>query len=149
MDGRALPTKIAQRGGVDPTLNGYSVGHWEDDNTLVIETVGVRDDTWLNGQGLPHSLNAKYTERWTRIDHNTMVMDISIDDPTMYAKPFSLGQMYFRWVPNQFLDEYICMPSEVQKYLEEEADVAGSTEGMDPQRLHSLPRPEEQEGGGQ
>jgi hypothetical protein len=147
MDGRALPTNIGVRGGVEPTLNGYSVGHWEDDNTLVIETVGVRDDTWLTGRGLPHSIHARYTERWKRIDHNTMMMEISIDDPTMYAKPFSLGQMYFRWVPNQYIDEYICMPSEVQQYLEEEADPAGSTEGLRPETLHRAPSQGEESGG--
>jgi hypothetical protein len=69
-----------------------------------------------------------------------MVMEISIDDPTMYAKPFSLGQMYFRWVPNQHLDEYICVPSEVQLYLKEEADQAGSTEGLERQSLHGQGR---------
>jgi hypothetical protein len=147
MDGRALPTKIAERGGVDTTFNGYSVGHWEDDNTLVIETVGVRDDTWLNGNGLPHSEKAKYTERWKRIDHNTMLMETWIDDPTMYTKPFSLGQQYFKWVPNQFINEYICVPSEVQGYLKDEADVAGSTEGLESQSLRGQGRGAQGEGG--
>jgi hypothetical protein len=145
MDGRALPTKIAERGGVSPTFNGYSVGHWEDDTTLVIETVGVRDDTWLTGQGLPHSDKAKYTERWKRIDHNTMLMEITVDDPVMYAKPFSLGQMYFRWVPNQFIDEYICVPSEALQYLSQEADVAGNTEGLDRVNLHGQGRNTDEE----
>jgi hypothetical protein len=140
MDGRSLPAKVAERGGVAPTLNGYSVGHWEDDNTLVIETVGVRDDTWLTGQGLPHSEKARYTERWKRIDHNTMMMETWIDDPVMYAKSFSLGQMYFRWVPNQHLDEYICVPSEALQYLKDEADQAGSTEGLASQSLHGQGR---------
>jgi hypothetical protein len=149
MDGRALPTKIAERGGVDTTFNGYSVGHWEDDNTLVIETVGVRDDTWLTGQGLPHSEKARYTERWKRIDHNTMLMEIWIDDPVMYAKKFSLGQMYFRWIPNQMIDEYICVPSEAQQYLKEEADPAGNTEGLESESLHRPPAAQGQGRSGQ
>jgi hypothetical protein len=142
LDGRALPTKIGERGGVDTTFNGYSVGHWEDDNTLVIETVGIRDDTWLNGNGLPHSDKARFRERWNRIDHNTMMMEIWIDDPTMYAKPFSLGQSYFKWVPNQQLNEYVCVPSEIQQYLKDEADLAGSTEGMESQSLRRQPNQE-------
>ena len=149
MDGRALPTKIGERGGVDATFNGYSVGHWENDNTLVIETVGVRDDTWLTAQGLPHSEKARYTERWNRIDHNTMVMEIWINDPTMYAKQFSLGQMFFRWVPNQQLDEYICVASEVQTYLSQEADLAGSTLGIESQRLRVTPARQGEGRGGQ
>ena len=138
MDGRPLPTNVAVRGGVDPTLNGYSVGRWEDDDTLVIETVGVRDDKWLTGNGLPHSVNARFTERWNRIDHNTMAMEIWIDDPAMYAEPFSMGQTYFKWVPNQQLNEYVCVPSEVQKYLSEQADLAGNTEGLESQDLRPL-----------
>jgi hypothetical protein len=137
MDGRALPTNLAVRGGVEPTFNGYSVGRWEDDNTLVIETVGVRDDKWLSGNGLPHSIHAKFTEIWKRIDHNTMMMEIWIEDPEMYKKRFSLGQSYFRWVPNQQLNEYICVPSEVQQYLTEQADLAGSTEGLERQSLRN------------
>jgi hypothetical protein len=84
-------------------------------------------------------VNARFTERWNRIDHNTMLMEIWVDDPAMYAKPFSMGQAYFKWVPNQKLNEYICVPSEVQKYLTEQADLAGSTEGMKGQSLRTLP----------
>ena len=146
LDGRALPTNVGVRGGVDPTYNGYSVGRWEDDDTLVIETVGVRDDKWLTQQGLPHSVNARFTERWNRIDHNTMMMEIWIDDPEMYAKRFSMGQAYFKWVPNQKLNEYICVPSEVQKYLTEQADLAGSTEGLKSQSLRTNPSQERGDG---
>jgi len=137
-DGRALPTNVGVPGGVDPTLNGYSVGRWEDDDTLVIETVGVRDDKWLTGNGLPHSVNARFTERWNRIDRNTMMAEIWVDDPTMYAERFSMGQSYFKWVPNQQLNEYVCVPSELQKYLSEQADLAGNTEGLESQDLRPL-----------
>ena len=54
-----------------------------------------------------------------------MMMEIWVDDPTMYAKRFSMGQTYFKWVPNQQLNEYICVPSEIQKYLKDQADQAG------------------------
>jgi hypothetical protein len=84
-------------------------------------------------------MNARFTERWNRIDRNTMVMEIWVDDPTMYTERFSMGQSYFRWVPNQQLNEYVCVPSEVQKYLSEQADLAGSTEGMESQSLRTLP----------
>jgi hypothetical protein len=76
-----------------------------------------------------------------------MLMEITVNDPVMYAKPFSLGQMYFRWVPNQMLDEYICVPSEVQTYLKDEADVAGSTEGVQGEALHRAPGPSQRDGG--
>jgi hypothetical protein len=91
-------------------------------------------------------VNARFTERWNRIDHNTMMMEIWVDDPAMYPKRFSMGQAYFKWVPNQQLNEYVCVPSEVQKYLTEQADPAGSTEGLKSQSLRTLPS--EERGGG-
>ena len=75
-----------------------------------------------------------------------MMMEIWIDDPAMYAKRFSMGQAYFKWVPNQQLNEYICVPSEVQKYLTEQADLAGSTEGLKSQSLRTLPSAERGDG---
>ena len=68
------------------------------------------------------------------------MMETWIEDPVMYTKKFSLGQNYFKWVPNQFLNEYICVPSEIQVYLKDEADVAGSTEGMAAQSLRGQGR---------
>ena len=75
-----------------------------------------------------------------------MMMEIWIDDPAMYAKRFSMGQAYFKWVPNQQLNEYICVPSEVQKYLTEQADLAGRTEGLKSQSLRTLPSAERGDG---
>jgi hypothetical protein len=137
MDGRPLPINVDGSGpdALDSQYNGFSVGHWENDNTLVIETTGMTEDTWLTGGGLPHSVNAKVTERWTRVDFNTMKVTMTVDDPAMYKKPFSLGENFYKRVPNQFINEWLCVPSEVQKYLSEQADPAGSHEGLEPQRI--------------
>lgn len=137
LDGRPLPTNVdaPTKDSLDSTYNGYSTGHWEDDYNLVIDTTGMTEDTWLTGTGLPHSVNAHVQERWTRIDHNTMKVSLKVDDPAMYKKPFSLGEYYFRWVPNQKIAEWLCVPSEVQKYLTEQANPAGSTENEAPQSL--------------
>jgi hypothetical protein len=139
LDGRPLPTNVdvPAKDSLNSSYNGYSTAHWEDDYNLVIETTGMTEDTWLTGNGLPHSINAKVTERWTRIDHNDMKVTVTVDDPAMYKKPFSMGENYYRWVPNQKINEWICVPSEVQKYLREQADPAGSTENESPQSLGS------------
>jgi hypothetical protein len=128
LDGRALPTKVGgtDKDSLDPTYNGYSVGHWEDDYTLVVDTTGMDERTWLTAAGYPHSVNAHVQERYTRIDHNSMKLSITVDDPTLYMKPFSLGTYNYRWIPNQKIDEWLCVPSDLMKYIHELGDPAGS-----------------------
>ena len=128
MDGRALPANVgaAEKGAPDPRYNGYSVGHWEGDYTLVIETTGLDERTWLNREGYPHTVKTHVQERYTRIDHNNLDLTVTIDDPKVYAQPFSLGTAHFKWIPNQELDEKLCVPSEVIEYLKALGDPAGS-----------------------
>jgi hypothetical protein len=136
MDGRALPTNVGEGGkdALDPRYNGYSVGHWEDDYTLVVDTTGLDERTWVTAAGYPHTTNAHVQERYTRVDHNDMKLTVTVDDPKIFTKPFSLGTNNFRWIPNQELDEWLCVPSEVQEYLKEMGDPAGSDPNAAPQR---------------
>jgi hypothetical protein len=128
MDGRALPTNVGATGkdALDPRYNGYSVGHWEDDNTLVIDTTGLDDRTWATKGGYPHSIDARVQERFTRMDHNDLKLDVTMNDPKMYTKPYFLGTVYYRWVPNQQIDEKLCVPSEVIEYMQSMGSPAGS-----------------------
>jgi len=144
MDGRPLPKNVGapetgankasrEKGapGVwdkteDPRYYGFSVGHWEADNVLVVDTTGLDESTWLNELGYPHSTDAHVQERFTRTDHNDLQLTLTIDDPKLYTKPFSLGTEYFKWVPNQILEERLCVPSEVIEYLKAVGDPAGS-----------------------
>ena len=129
MDGRELPKNVgaAEKGAPDPRYFGYSVGHWEGDNTLVVETTGLDDRSWLDREGHPHSVQAHVHERFTRTDQNDLEVTITLDDPTIYTKPFSLGTVYFRWIPNQIFDEKLCIPSETIEYLKSVGDPAGSS----------------------
>ncbi len=118
MDGyHELPTKIDTKDGVPSRWYGYSVGHWDGDYTLVIDTTGVNDQSWLDKAGHPHSANAKIEERYTRIDHNHMQMVVTVDDPTVYTKPFTLSKNEYRWIPDQEADEQMCVPSEMINYM--------------------------------
>jgi hypothetical protein len=128
MDGRALPANVGAPGkdALDPRYNGYSVGHWEDDNTLVVDTTGLDDRSWLSGGGLPHTVDAHVQERYTRVDHNDLKLTVTVDDSKIYTKPFSLGTHFFRWIPNQEMDEKLCVPSEVLEYLQTMGNPAGS-----------------------
>jgi len=128
MDGRSLPTNVGQPGkdALDPRYNGYSVGHWEDDNTLVIDTTGLDERTWATKGGYPHSVDAHVEERFVRASHNDLKVSVTMDDPKVYTKPYFLGNVYYRWVPNQQIDEKLCVPSEVIEYMESMGKPAGS-----------------------
>src|SRR5437016_8565724 len=84
MDGRELAKKFDTKDGVPSRWYGYSVGHWEGDNTLVIDTVGSNDQSWLDKAGHPHSIDARIQERYTRVDHNHMQAVVTVDDPKIY-----------------------------------------------------------------
>jgi hypothetical protein len=127
-DGRDLPTNVGGRGpdAHDPTYNGYSIGRWEDDYTFVVETTGMDPATWTARAGYPHSVDAVVTERYHRSSQNDLTLTLVMDDPTLYTEPFPLGVEHFRWVPSQTLFNFTCIPSQVQRYLEEMGDPAGS-----------------------
>jgi len=104
LDGRPFPE--------DPTpgWNGYSVGHWEGD-TLVIETRGFRDDLWIDTNGSPMSDAAKMTEKLHRVNFGTMELEITIDDPKVYTKPFTVKQMEYLEPDTELIDEF-CIENE-------------------------------------
>jgi hypothetical protein len=119
MDGRALPKTAGgtEKGAPDPRYYGYSVGHWDGDHTLVVETTGLQESTWLNTAGYPHSAEAHIEERYTRVDHNHLEMTVTVDDPKVYTKPFVLSKNAYRWVPDQEAEEQFCVPSEMMRYM--------------------------------
>jgi hypothetical protein len=89
-----------------PTWMGYSKGRWEGD-TLVAETTGFNGRTWLDDAGHPQSEQMKVTERFRRPSFGQLLVDITIDDPKAYAKPWSLTQE-FQLIADGELIEYIC-----------------------------------------
>jgi len=125
-DGRALPTNVGEPGGLDPKYNGYSVGHWEDDYTFVVDTTGLNESTWTTKNGYPHTASAHVQERFHRDSKYDLTLSLTMDDPKLYTKQFDLGVQHFRWIPNQEMDEYNCIPSELQEYLQTMGDPAGS-----------------------
>ena len=100
MDGRPLP-KSAQ-----PTWMGHSIGRWEGD-TLVVETIGQNGKTWLDMRGLPGTESLTVTERYTRPNIGRINIDVTIDDPMAYTKPWSV-KLSWRLTPDTDLIESIC-----------------------------------------
>jgi hypothetical protein len=91
---------------LDATWMGDSVGWWEE-NTLVVDTAGLNDKTWLDQVGHPHSDALHVVERIRRIDRETLQDDLTIDDPKAYKKPWT-GQQVFKFRPAWHLLEYVC-----------------------------------------
>ncbi len=99
-DGRPFPDDPA------PTWIGYSIGRWEGD-TLVAETVGLTEETWLDEGGHPHSDALRVIERFRRRTARAMDVDITIDDPKAYTRAGKVTVRFER-LPNADLGEQPC-----------------------------------------
>ena len=104
-DGRELPKEVAQ-----PSWLGYSVGKWEQD-TLVVETAGFNDKTLLDLMGHPHSEALRVVERYHRRDFGHMDVDMTLDDPQMYTKPFTIKSTQDLLADSDIF-EYFCNENE-------------------------------------
>ena len=111
MDGRPLPNPAD----VEPWWNGYSVGRWEGD-TLVIESIGFMDDGWLDVRGSPFTSAGKLTERIRRPTYGSLIIEVTIDDPKAYTKPFT-ATVNNRLLPETQLIEFVCIDKSAQHYV--------------------------------
>jgi hypothetical protein len=99
-DGRALPKDP------NPAWLGYSVGRWEKD-ALVVESSGFNDNVWLDNAGIPATERLRVTERFVRRDFGHMDIEITIDDPKAYTRPWSVTEKLDFQADNELI-EYIC-----------------------------------------
>ena len=91
----------------NPTWYGDSIGHWEGD-TLVVDTVGFNDRSWLDPQGHPHTEQMHVIERMRRPDLGHLEIEITIDDPGAYAKPWVIKRVA-DLDTNDEIGEYVCI----------------------------------------
>ncbi|HTA41237.1 MAG TPA: hypothetical protein VK789_02250 [Bryobacteraceae bacterium] len=103
-DGRPLPEEM------QPAFNGYSTGAWEGD-VLVVHSAGFRDGMWLDRNGSPMTDAAKVTERYHRVNFGKMEIDLTVDDPKAYTKPWTVRLNQFI-VPDTDLMDYYCAENE-------------------------------------
>jgi hypothetical protein len=125
MDGRELPKKVDALGAPESRYYGYSVGHWEGDYTLVIDTTGVDERPWLDEDGRPRSSSAHIQERYTRLDQYNMQLTVTVDDPEFYTKPFQYLKANLYWMKDQTFAETFCIPSEGLQYRDSLARPSG------------------------
>ncbi len=100
MDGRSLEKMP------NPDWMGYSVGHW-DGNSLVVDSFGFNDKTWLDHDGHPHTEALRMTERYTRRDVGNMDVDITLSDPGTYARPWTI-KVRAELAPDTEMIEFVC-----------------------------------------
>jgi hypothetical protein len=103
-DGRKLPADP------QPTWLGYSIGRWQGD-IFVVDTIGFNDRGWLDARGHTHSARLHLTERFHRLDVGHMEVEITIDDPVTYSRPFTI-KLKQRLLPDTDLLESVCAENE-------------------------------------
>jgi hypothetical protein len=104
LDGRPLPKNP------NPSPQGYSSAKWSGD-TLVIDTIGVRNDTWIDWDGSVLTEAAKVREEMTRPDYGHLLVRVTVDDPKAYTKPWTVTLKERIVVDAELIDE-ICLENE-------------------------------------
>jgi hypothetical protein len=103
-DGRPLPKDPW------PWWYGYSVGKWDKD-TLEVESIGFRDLGWLDVEGSPLTESGKIIERFRRVDYGHLQIEVTIDDPKAYTKPWTVT-VYQRVLLDTDLIEFVCQEND-------------------------------------
>ena len=102
-----LDSRPAPPPDVQPWWWGYSRGRWEGD-TLVVESTNFRDGGWLDVNGAPLTSEGKIIERFRRPSVGTLEIDVTIDDPKAYTKPWTV-RVNQRLLPDTELIEFVCL----------------------------------------
>jgi len=88
------------------TYYGTSVGRWEKD-MLIVDSIGYNERFWFTNGGLPHTEALHLTERFSRLDLNTLKYEVTVDDPRTYTRSWT-GGWTLQWVPGEDIEEYFC-----------------------------------------
>ncbi|MGH9786169.1 MAG: hypothetical protein ACRD88_18515 [Terriglobia bacterium] len=111
MDGREHPKDLI------PTWMGHSTGRWDGD-TLVVDTIGFNDLTWLDSPGHPHSESLRLEQRYTRVNQDTMEIQLTVHDPEIYTRPLVSNQLTYRLIPNGEITEWVNCEDRLNMHLE-------------------------------
>ncbi|MEQ1574359.1 MAG: hypothetical protein ABL993_08950 [Vicinamibacterales bacterium] len=92
----------------DPQYLGHSIGWYENGDTLVVDSIGFNDRTWLDQQGHPHTEKLHFIERYKKADKSSLELTMTIDDPAAYTKPWQ-GNLNFTTSESGFLRyQWVC-----------------------------------------
>ncbi len=136
IDGRVVPSG-ENLSNLGPAWYGHTAGRWEG-NTLVLQTVGLDDRAWIDIFGFPKSVDARFEERYTRVDADTIELRMTMWDATYYREPWVSDLKTFKRVPREDVTYYgwyglfggitdaICAPvNEVDDFNRRVRDPAG------------------------
>jgi hypothetical protein len=101
LDGREPPADL------EPSYYGYTTGEW-DGNTLVTKTIGLRGDTLVDTSGVPHSDRLTVTMRMRKLTPDYLEVDVSLDDPVAFERPWTTVKRYARAPAHYYVQEYAC-----------------------------------------
>jgi hypothetical protein len=125
-DGRQLPVDP------DPAWYGYSIGQWQND-TFVVESAGFREGSWLDNSGHPLTDALRTTERFRRVNFGHMEVDVTIDDPKAYSRPWKSDTIRFTLQPDTELLEHLCENNRdlpvLERYWRRQEQTPSSTSG--------------------
>ena len=101
----------------DPAITWYgnAVGKWDGD-TLVVDSIGYKDSTWLDARGLPHTQDLHLVERIHRMGEN-LAFDITFEDPGAFTKPWT-AHLIFKPSPDGSMSENIYTISDELRFRE-------------------------------
>jgi len=109
-DGRKIPADA------DPEYMGYSVGRWDGD-TFVVDSAAYNGKQFLSWSGLPISESMHQTERWQRLDEETLKIVFTFDDPNNYSRPWTITA-FWKLKKDWALDAHPCTLSAIKEYDE-------------------------------
>jgi hypothetical protein len=116
-----------------PTPWGHSIGRWEGD-TLVVDSIGFDESTWVDIEGLVHTDQYHQVERFTRTDFNTLKYEVTVEDPGAYTAPWTAG-FNLRWSAGAELFEFICQDNNMNSEMtttDEGAPLSRATNAFTP-----------------
>ncbi len=111
----------------DPTWWGDSIGWYENGDTLVVDSIGFNDKTWLDQLGHPHTEQLHYIERYKRVDAATMELEVVVDDPGAYTKPFTTRRTFKQATTPFMQDPWVCSVRENDEHKRTFATPPAST----------------------
>ena len=133
MDGRKLPVDPS------PTWQGYSVGRWEGD-TLVVDTIGFNDRSWLDVRGTPHSEDMRVEERFRRRDYGHLELTTTITDPKTFTRPITFSVVLDLMPDTELLEHYCAENEKDDAHIRGRRDeIAAPTRSPDAYRPRSSP----------
>jgi hypothetical protein len=110
-DGRKLPEDP------NPAWLGYSVARWEGE-TFVVDVAGFKEGTWLDNGGHPHTDALQLTERYRRPNFGNLELEVAVNDPKAYPKPWKSATIHFKLLPDTELLEHLCENEKDSEHLQ-------------------------------